>query len=158
MIICVISLIHQFRLVHSSQHQFFEMLLTACNLSNVHKKNFAIAIKVQMKNLLHVYSSEIIWSSFLLLTLLLHVLGWAGHNTDLPSDINISKTVRVNIAFARTFFKENSRSFLIVCKSIDFAFVVLKLLMFQVCVIIGISKIEFFNFSDTDRVNFEQVS
>ena len=111
-----------------------------------------------MKNLLNVYSSEIIWSSFLLLTLLLHVLGWAGHNTDLPSDINISKTVRVNIAFARTFFKENSRSFLIVCKSIDFTFVVLKLLMFQVCVIIGISKIEFFNFSDTDRVNFEQVS
>ena len=80
------------------------MLLTACNLSNVHKKIFAIAIKVQMKNLLHVYSSEIIWSSFLLLTLLLHVLGWAGQNTDLPSDINISKTVRVNIAFAQNIF------------------------------------------------------
>ena len=57
-----------------------------------------------MKNLLNVYSSEIIWSSFLLLTLLLHVLGWAGHNTDLPSDINISKTVRVNIAFAQNIF------------------------------------------------------
>ena len=36
---------------------------------------------------------------------------------------------------------------------IGFAFVVLKLLVFKVCGIIGISKIEFFNFSDTERVN-----
>ena len=35
---------------------------------------------------------------------------------------------------------------------IGFAFVVLKLLVFKVCGIIGISKIEFFNFSDTERV------
>ena len=35
---------------------------------------------------------------------------------------------------------------------IDFPLVVLKLLMFKVCVIIGISKIEFFNFSGTERV------
>ena len=39
-----------------------------------------------------------------------------------------------------------------VCKLIDFALVVLKLLMFKVCVIIGISKIEIFNFSGTERV------
>ena len=77
---------------------------------------------------------------------------WAGHNTDLPSDSNISKTVRVNIA--GTFFIEYSTSFLIICWLIDFALVVLKLLMFKVCVIIGISRIEFFNFSGSERVKF----
>ena len=35
----------------------------------------------------------------------------------------------------------------------DFALVVLKLLMFNGCGIIGMSKIEFFSFSDTERVN-----
>ena len=35
------------------------------------------------------------------LTLSFPVIRWAGHNTDLPSNINISKTVRVNIAFAK---------------------------------------------------------
>ena len=44
--------------------------------------------------------------SFKNLMLSLLVLCWAGHNTDLPSDSNISKTVRVNIAFDRTFFKK----------------------------------------------------
>ena len=39
-----------------------------------------------------------------------------------------------------------------VCRSIDFALVVLKLMMFKVCVIIDISKIEFFNFSGTEKV------
>ena len=48
-----------------------------------------------------------------------------------------------------TFFKECSTSFLMVCRLIDFALVVLKLLMFKVCVIIGISKIKFFNFSSS---------
>ena len=76
---------------------------------------------------------------------------WTGHNTDLPSDSNISKAVRVNIAFAEDFCKEYS-SFLMVCRLIDFALVVLMLLMFKACVIIGISKIEFFNFSGTERV------
>ena len=40
----------------------------------------------------------------------------------------------------------------LVCKLIDFALVVLKLLMFNVSGIIGISKIEFFNFSSPERV------
>ena len=40
-----------------------------------------------------------------------------------------------------------------VSRLIDFASVVLKLLMFKVCVIIRILKLEFFNFSDTERVN-----
>ena len=39
-----------------------------------------------------------------------------------------------------------------VCRSIDFALVVLNLLIYKVCVIIGISK-EFFNFSGIERVN-----
>ena len=68
---------------------------------------------------------------------------WAGHNTDLPSDSNISKTVRVNIAFAGTGFKKYSTSFLIVCRLIDIALAVLKLLMSKICVIIGISKSSF---------------
>ena len=78
------------------------------------------------------------------LTLLLPVPRWADDNTDLPSDNNISKTVRVNIALTKDVFKEYSTSFLMVYRLIDFALVVLKLLMFKVCVIIYISKIEIF--------------
>ena len=52
----------------------------------------------------------------------------------------------------RTFFKEYSISFLMVCRLIDFALVVLELLMFKVCGIIGISKIQFFNFPGNERV------
>ena len=43
---------------------------------------------------------KLIWLTFSLL-----VSHWAGHNTDLPSDSNISKKVRVNIAFAEQFLK-----------------------------------------------------
>ena len=75
--------------------------------------------------------------------------------TDLPSDNNISKTVEVNIAFIQTYFKEYSISFLMVCRLIDFALVVLELLMFKVCGIIGISKIGYSNFSGNERVNFD---
>ena len=46
------------------------------------------------------------------------------------------------------FFKEYSISFLMVCRLIDFALVALKLLMFKVDEIIGIPKIEFFNFPE----------
>ena len=81
-----------------------------------------------------------------------------GHNTNLPSDSNIWKTVRVNIAFSWIFLKEYSTSFLMVCRLIDIALVVLKLLMFNVCEIIGISKIEFFNFLGNERVNLVPIS
>ena len=37
------------------------------------------------------------------LTFSLHVTRWAVANTDLPSNSNISKTVRVNNAFKKTF-------------------------------------------------------
>ena len=40
-----------------------------------------------------------------------------------------------------------------VCRWIDFAFVVPELLMFKIYGIIDISKIEFFNFSGNERVN-----
>ena len=39
------------------------------------------------------------------------------------------------------------------CRLIDFALVILELLMFNVCEIIGISKIQLFNFSGNERVN-----
>ena len=45
-----------------------------------------------------------------------------------------------------------------VCRLIDFAHVVLNLGMFKVCVIIGISKIEFFNFSGTERVKTKNIN
>ena len=44
-----------------------------------------------------------------------------------------------------------------VCRLIDLALVVLKLLMFKVCVIIGIPKIEFFDFSGIESVNIEKL-
>ena len=44
-----------------------------------------------------------------------------------------------------------------ISRLIDFALVVLKLLMFKVCGIIGISKIEFFNFSGTERVKQNKI-
>ena len=42
-----------------------------------------------------------------------------------------------------------------VCRLIDFAPVVLKLLIFKVCGIIGISEMEFFRYSGNERVNRE---
>ena len=39
------------------------------------------------------------------------------------------------------------------CRLIDFALVIFKLLMFQVCGIIGVTKIEFSNISGTEKVN-----
>ena len=50
------------------------------------------------------------------------------------------------------FLKEYSISFLVVFRLIGFGLVVLKLRMFKVCGITGISKIEFFNFFRTERV------
>ena len=75
----------------------------------------------------------------------------AGDNTDLSFSRNMSKTAIVNIAFKSKFFKEYSISFLRTCRFMDLAFVVLKFLMLNVCGIIGILKIDFLNFSDTER-------
>ena len=87
------------------------------------------------------------------LTPSLSVTRCVSHNTDLASNTNFSKTARVNSVFTRTIFKEYSISFLIISRLKDFALVVLELLMFKVCVIIGISEIVFFNFCGTERVN-----
>ena len=86
-----------------------------------------------------------------LLTLLRPVPSLAGHNTDLPLHSNISKKVRVNIAFARNIFYKifnklsNGMQVNRLCtcgsKVID-----------AIEVIIDISKIKFFNFSGTERV------
>ena len=89
---------------------------------------------------------------FITSTLSLPVPRWTGGNSDLPSDSNISKTVRVNIAFSTTYFKEYLIRFVMVCRLMDFALVALTLLMFKVCVIIGISKIEIFDLSGTERI------
>ena len=82
------------------------------------------------------------------LALSLLVIRCAGHNSNLASESNISKTVRVNIAFTRTFFKEYCISFLMESRLIDFALVVLFLLMLKVC---GV-KIVFFCFSWSERI------
>ena len=75
------------------------------------------------------------------LTLSLSVPRWASDNTDLPLNSNISKVSRGNIALIRKFSEEYSINFLIVCRLMDFALVLLNLLMFKVCGIIAISKI-----------------
>ena len=54
------------------------------------------------------------------LTLSLPVTHCAGHNTDLHLNSNFSKTVRVNNAFTRKFFKEHLRSFVMISRSVDF--------------------------------------
>ena len=59
------------------------------------------------------------------LTLSLPAPCWAEVNADLPSNSNISKTIKVDIFFTKTFSKEYSRSLLMICKLIDFVLVVL---------------------------------
>ena len=51
-------------------------------------------------------------------------------------------------------FQEYSTSFLMVYRLIDFALIVPKFLIFKVCVVIGISKIEFFKLFGTERVKY----
>ena len=72
---------------------------------------------------------------------------------DLHLSSNISEMVRVNIAFTRKFFKEYLISFLMIFRLIYFA-----LVMFKVCGITGISKIEFFSFSDEKLYTFFKIS
>ena len=96
-------------------------------------------------------SEEVTIFSCNLLFYSLHPVGRGLISTFL-SNSNISKTVRINIAFIRMYFEEYSISFLMICRLILFALVVLQLLMFKFCGIIGISKSNFSNFSGTERV------
>ena len=43
-----------------------------------------------------------------------------------------------------------------ISRLIDFVLVILQLLMIKICGIIGISKVEFFNFSGTEKVKQNQ--
>ena len=65
-----------------------------------------------------------VWES-LFLAFSLPVTHFENHNTDLPSNSNVSKTVKVSIAFRQCFFKEYLISFLIICRLIDFVLVFL---------------------------------
>ena len=56
------------------------------------------------------------------------------------------------MSLQKSFFKKYSISFLMTCRLIDLAPVILWLLMFKACENFGISKIEFLNFSGTERI------
>ena len=86
-----------------------------------------------------------------------HPVPRSGNNTELPWNNNISKTVKLNIAFTNKSFKEYSISFLMICRLIEFALLVLQLLMLKVCGIIGISKIETFIFPVLKRLSMNYV-
>ena len=66
----------------------------------------------------------------------------AGDNADLPSDSNVSKMVRANIAFTKHIFKRMFNELSNGMQVDRLWTVVLKLFMSKVCGIIGISKIE----------------
>ena len=88
-------------------------------------KNYSKTSKLVRQSLLSNSnkSRTFFWSFTEILTLSLPVARCAGHNTNLPSKSNISKTVRVNTAF--TNLKEHSITFLMVSRFIDFALVIL---------------------------------
>ena len=78
---------------------------------------------------------------------------WKGDN-DLPSNSNISKMAKVaNIAFTRTFCRifDKLSSGMRVGRLCTCGSQVIDVFV-KVCEIIGISKIELFNFSGTERV------
>ena len=118
-------------------------------------------ILFQSKNVLELdtkqyQSNHFFFYFFLKAKLIFPVPRWVGDNTDLPSNKNISKTISANVAFFPSFLKECSISFVLVFRLIDFALVILWLLMLKVCGIIGIWKIEFFNFSVNEWVKKSQ--
>ena len=65
-----------------------------------------------------------VWES-LFLAFSLPVTHCEDHNTDLTSNSNVSKTVKVSIAFRQGFFKEYLISLLMICRLIDFVLVFL---------------------------------
>ena len=87
------------------------------------------------------------------LNLSLPVPRQVGDTTDPHSNSNISKTVIINFTFTQIFFEEYSINFLIKSRLIDFALVVVQLLMFKIYRNIGISKIEFFSFLGLKGLN-----
>ena len=63
-----------------------------------------------------------LFKNYLTLSLLV-VRCWAGGNTDLYSNSNISKSLRVNVTPMPKFLKEYSISFLMISRLINFALV-----------------------------------
>ena len=98
------------------------------------------------------FESDLLMTFVPFLALLLPVTHCAGHNSDLPSNSNISKSVRANTVFIQRFLNGYLISFLLIPRLIGFSLIILKLSMFKVYGIIRISKIEFFIFSRTERV------
>ena len=72
----------------------------------------------------HFYISGTLVGNGLIITLSLSVTRCEGHNTNLPSNRNISKMIRLDMAFTAMYFEENSISFLVTSRLIDFALVV----------------------------------
>ena len=118
-------------------------------------KNYSKPLKFVKKLLNNNYrqfqsKSDIFWFFTEILSLSVPFTRCAGHNTDLRLKSNISKSV--NIALTDTFFKEYLIIFLTTSRFINFALVVLWLLMLKICRIIGSSKIAFFKFSGSETI------
>ena len=65
------------------------------------------------------------WTSMSLLALSVRVTRYTGDNTNLPSNIDISKTEIINGALTGTLLKKYSVSFLMIPRLIDLAYAVL---------------------------------
>ena len=81
---------------------------------------------------------------------------FSGSNANLNSNINILKMIEQNIVFMSTYSEDLSKNFPKICKLIYFPLVVLHLLVFKICGIIGILKFKIFNFSSTEKVRQNQ--
>ena len=82
----------------------------------------------------------------------------SGSKTNLNLNINILKMIEQNIVFMQAYFEDYSKSFPNICKLVYFPHVVLQLLMFKICGIIGILKFKISNVSSTERVKQNQKS
>ena len=83
-----------------SQKPSFSIFLVLKGLNKIKEiKNYSESPKLLSQSLFKQFRIEN-------LTLSLPATRCAGHNTDLPSNRNISKTVRITIAFTQKFFKE----------------------------------------------------
>ena len=82
-----------------------------CNSSSLSLKSAFLQNSQYQKCLLYLMML-ILHKKFLMLTLFVPVPRWVAHNTDLPSDSNISKTIRLNFVFLEQFLKNIQQNFL----------------------------------------------
>ena len=97
------------------------LLFTVYNSLYIIQLLYIIAYSLDITNIHRIGKSGVLVG----LTLSFPVTGWASANTDLPSNSDISKTVKENIVFIEMFFKEYLIGFLMISRLIDFATVVL---------------------------------